>query len=102
MLQPGAAVGWQGEVEGGEVVAELVGAARAEVVGDFWMTWATVWSWAERESVVTRVLAVGPFWRVHLPDSTPPATGLQAVTPRPSVSAIGSSSRSMSRCIVRL
>ena len=34
---------------------------------------------------------------LYLPDSTPPASGLHAVTVRPNASAIGNSSRSASR-----
>ena len=45
-----------------------------------------------------RVPGSGPCGRVNLPDRIPPASGLQAATVMPSVSAIGSSSRSMSRC----
>ena len=36
---------------------------------------------------------------MYLPDSTPPPSGLQAVTVMPSASAIGNSSRSASRLI---
>ena len=44
-----------------------------------------------------RVPASGPPGLVYLPDSTPPPSGLHAATVIPNASAIGSSSRSMSR-----
>jgi hypothetical protein len=45
-----------------------------------------------------RVPGSGSRRRVNLPDRIPPASGLQAATVMPRVSAIGRSSRSMSRC----